>query len=217
MFSLAITLSVVCQWTAWAQTISNSQFYAVRPNSSEFINTLPFPNSVFKYKLRGQQTGGLFTLFEADYLTDGPGRHVHTREDELFHIIDGQVQFFVDGKQFCGATGDYVYVPRNIPQAIRIQNSRNLTKPVRIQILLAPSGLEGFLDEIAPLYYTGQDNVTLQNEIARRYGIINLDPVDWQDLGCFHAKSNSSKEPTSAAHTVTNHFSSLISFVNNIF
>ena len=214
--SIALILLLVCQWTARGQISKHSRVHTVRPNSSQFINTLPFPNSVFKYKLRGHQTGGLFTLFEAEYLTDGPSRHIHTREDELFHIVDGQVQFFVDGKQFCGSSGDYLYVPRNVPQAIRIQSSHNRTKPVRIQVLLTPSGLEGFMDEIAPLYHTGQDNVTLQNEIARKYGIINLDPVDWQDLGCFQQGTNSSKE-TIGVHTVSNQFSSLISFVNNVF
>ncbi|CAF1637937.1 unnamed protein product [Didymodactylos carnosus] len=189
--------------------INDSKWLAVRSNSSEFIHTLPFPNSVFKYKFRGNETRDLFTLFEADYLDDGPGQHIHTREDELFHIIDGNVQFFVNGEQFCGSTGDYVYVPRNVAQAIRIHNINNGTKPVRIQILLTPSGLEGFLDEVAPLYYTGQTNLTWQNEIATKYGIINLAPVEWQDLGCFTAQSSS-------ANRLTSYILSFISFVKNV-
>ncbi|CAF0994261.1 unnamed protein product [Rotaria sordida] len=182
------------------KNVEGNKWLAVRPNSSEYIHTLPFPNSIFKYKFRGNDTNGLFTLFEAEYLDDGPGKHIHTREDELFHIIDGHVQFFVDGKQFCGSTGDYVYVPRHVSQAIRIQNIDKRAKPVRIQILLAPSGLEGFLDEIEPLYYNGQDNLTLQNDIADKYGIINLEPVDWQDLGCFPATTSSSTRLTPFFH-----------------
>ncbi|CAF4335479.1 unnamed protein product, partial [Rotaria magnacalcarata] len=126
------------------------------------------------------------------------------------------VQFFVDGKQFCGSTGDYVYVPRNTPQAIRVHNINKLKKPVRIQILLAPAGLEGFLDEIAPLYFTGQHNITLQDDIAKKYGIINLEPVDWKDLGFFPDDTSDSKEINSS-NRVTPLFSSLISFVNNVF
>ena len=176
---------------------SNSSWLAVRPNSSEYIHTLPFPYSVFKHKLRGNDTNGAFVLFEAEYLTDGPGLHVHTKEDELFHIIEGHVQFIVDGKQFCGSAGDYVYVPRNVSQGIRILNPTNGNKPVRIQIQLHPAGLEGFLDEMAPLYYGEQNNTQRQEEIATRYGIYNLGSVAWQDLGCFPDQSSSGSRLTS--------------------
>jgi mannose-6-phosphate isomerase-like protein (cupin superfamily) len=197
MLVLSVAVTAALLSVIWGESVHDGQWLAVQPNSTEFIHTLPFPSSVFKYKFRGNETGGLYTLFEVDYLNDGSGKHMHTREDELFHIIDGNVQFFVDGKQFCGSTGDYAYVPRHVSQAIRIYNIINRTKPVRIQILLTPSGLEGFLDEVTPLYYTGQNNLTLQNEIAVKYGIINLEPVDWQDLGCFMAQSSSSSRLTS--------------------
>ncbi|CAM4755452.1 unnamed protein product [Rotaria magnacalcarata] len=197
---------------SWTQLNNGSRWLAVRPNSSEFIHTLPFPNSVYKYKFGSRETGGLYTLFEPEYLTDGPahGKKISKKTRST------AVQFFVDGKQFCGSTGDYVYVPRNTPQAIRVHNINKLKKPVRIQILLAPAGLEGFLDEIAPLYFTGQHNITLQDDIAKKYGIINLEPVDWKDLGFFPDDTSDSKEINSS-NRVTPLFSSLISFVNNVF
>ena len=194
-------------------TVNGNQtasWWSVQANSSEFIHTLPFPNSVFKYKFRGNQTNGSFVLFEADYLTDGPGLHIHTREDELFHIIDGNVQFIVNGTQFCGSPGDYVYVPRNVPQGIRIQNGNNRTKPVRIQIQLFPAGLEDFLDEIAPLYYNGQSNLTRQDELATKYGLKNLGTVQWKDLDCFPSQSSNSNRLTSTLLT-------LVSFVTILF
>lgn len=120
--SRSILIFMVLFQSSLAQTGNQSQRLKIRTNSSEFINTLPFPNSVFKHKLRGKDTTGQFVLFEAEYMTDGPGRHIHTKEDELFHILDGQVQFYVDEKQFCGSTDDYVFVPRNVPQAIRVHN-----------------------------------------------------------------------------------------------
>ena len=168
------------------ETVNGNEWLAIRPHSSEYVHTLPFPNSILKYKFRGDQTNGHFLLFEADYLDQGPEHHIHTREDELFHIIEGNVQFIVDGKQFCGSTGDYVYVPKYVSQGLRIENVHNSTKRVRIQILVTPSGLEGFLDEVAPLYYTDQNNFTRINEISIKYGIINLEPIEWKDLGCFN-------------------------------
>ncbi|CAF5073403.1 unnamed protein product, partial [Rotaria magnacalcarata] len=42
---------------SWTQLNNGSRWLAVRPNSSEFIHTLPFPNSVYKYKFGSRETG----------------------------------------------------------------------------------------------------------------------------------------------------------------
>jgi mannose-6-phosphate isomerase-like protein (cupin superfamily) len=180
-----------------------SPWIAVQPSSGESIPLLPFPNSMFKYKLRGDQTNGSFVLIEADYWTDGPGLHIHTRESELIHIIDGRVQFIVNGTQFCASTGDYVYVPRNVSQAVRIENTDQRSKPVRLQIQLNPAGLEHFLDEIAPYYYHGQNDTAQHGLIAEKYGIINLGLVAWKDLGCFAGRSNGARQfPSTFLHSI---------------
>lgn len=79
--------------------------------------------------------------------------------------------------------------------------------------MLTPAGFEGFLNEIAPLYYTGQNTLTLQDEIAKKYGIINLDPVRWDDLGCFDNEKTNSNQATQTNKPNT-FFSSLISIPN---
>lgn len=156
-----------------------------RKNSKNSMPTLPFPNSVFQHKIRGNQTDKTFVLFEAEYLTEGPGYHIHMNDDELFHILEGQVQFIVNNTQFCASTGDYVFVPRSISQGIRVYNPTNMTRPVKIQIMLFPSGLENFLDEIVPLYEHDQQNRTAIAHISEKYGIIDQGPVQWKELGCF--------------------------------
>lgn len=76
-------------------------------------------------------------------------------------------------------------MPRNVPQGIRIVNKSGVDIAVWIQIQLHPAGLEGFLDEMAPLYFGGQKDIRRQEEIARKYGIINMDLVEWEELSCF--------------------------------
>ncbi|CAF4371211.1 unnamed protein product [Adineta steineri] len=107
------------------------------------------------------------------------------KDDELFYIIDGNVQFIVNGSQFCASAGDYVYVPRFVSQGIRVYNPTNSMKPVKIQIMLFPSGLDNFLDEIALIYNQDRTNSTAINIISRKYGIVDLGPVQWKDLHCF--------------------------------
>lgn len=183
----------------------------IRPSEVELIKTLPFPNSSFRYIVRGDQANNEFVIFESFYATEGPGLHVHVREDELFHVMEGYVQFIVDGKQFCANPGDYVYVPKNITQGTRIHDGTFPDKPVRIQIQLVPGGLEKFLDEIAPLYDGNQHNFTLQREISEKHGIYDLGSVDWQDLGCFK-KNSMSNSASTISNPILNIFQLLKSF-----
>ncbi len=51
-----------------------------------------------------------------------PPRHVHTREDEVFLVLDGDVCFDVDGERRAAGPGTTVYMPRGVPHSFRIQS-----------------------------------------------------------------------------------------------
>lgn len=84
--------------------VSGNSIVIAKANSSKSIPTLPFSNSRFQHKIRGNQTDHSFVLFEAEYFNEGPGHHFHMKDDELFHILEGKVQLIVDSYQFCAAT-----------------------------------------------------------------------------------------------------------------
>ena len=92
----------------------------------------------------------------------------------------------VNGSQFCAGSGDYVYIPRGISQGIRVHNPKKDGKRVKIQIMLFPSGLEHFLDEVAVVFREDRSNMTAIKSISAKYGIVDMGPVAWQDLGCFN-------------------------------
>ena len=46
--------------------------------------------------------------------------HVHTHEDEIFHVLEGVVELMSDGKWQPGRAGDIIFLPRGIPHAIRV-------------------------------------------------------------------------------------------------
>ncbi len=142
---------------------------------------LPYPNAIYKIIVRGNQTVNQFTIVEGIvYINEGAGNHYHMREDETFFIINGTLQFYVDGDQFCARAGTTVYIPRNATQSVRNLNS----KPVHIQILFAPSGIENYLEAVTPVFDTHPINYTQAYEIAESYGVVNLPSVEWQDLNC---------------------------------
>ncbi|MFL5847741.1 MAG: LysR substrate-binding domain-containing protein [Solirubrobacteraceae bacterium] len=73
-----------------------------------------FGGSMFEFLVPSDSTGGQITVFR--YTAPGgfaPPRHVHTREDEVFHVLEGHVAFEVDGRrQLAGPRDDGVDATR---------------------------------------------------------------------------------------------------------
>ncbi len=119
----------------------------VQPNGGQPVHVLPYPNAIYRIIVRGNQTANQFTILEGIvYINEGAGNHYHMREDETFFIINGTLQFYVNGDQFCARAGTTVYIPRNASQSVRNLDS----KPVHIQILFAPSGVENSGETVTP-------------------------------------------------------------------
>jgi len=83
-------------------------------------------------------TNGAFFLVEV-MLAPGtePPPHVHTREDELFYVLEGEFDVFVGKEAFKVETGDCVFLPRFKPHALVIHSPR-----LRVLALFTPAGLE---------------------------------------------------------------------------
>ena len=41
-----------------------------------------------------------------------PPPHVHSREDEFFHVLSGEMRFYVDGEVFAVTAGECMFLPR---------------------------------------------------------------------------------------------------------
>jgi quercetin dioxygenase-like cupin family protein len=132
--------------------------------------------------LRGDATGGAYTLFEE--VTDPAGAvpvHLHEREDEAFFVLDGRFEFQIGGRTVTAGPGDFLVAPRGVPHTYR-----NLgDTPARKLALAWPAGLDGFFlevgqpvaDEAAP---SGAANEHMAipglAETAARYGMTILAP-----------------------------------------
>jgi len=85
-----------------------------------------------------KDTNGAFFLVEA-MLAPGtePPPHVHTREDELFYVLEGKFDVYVGKEAFKVETGECVFLPRFKPHAFVIRSPR-----LRVLALFTPAGLE---------------------------------------------------------------------------
>jgi len=92
--------------------------------------------------LSGEDTGGAYCLLD---LKVAPGksvpRHTHTREDEAYFVLSGELQATVGDEVFTLRAGETLMAPRNIPHQLR--NSGNVAN--HYLIMFSPSGFEEFL------------------------------------------------------------------------
>jgi len=126
--------------------------------------------------LSGADTGGAYCLLDIGL---APGmtvpRHTHTREDEAYYVLSGELEVIVGDQVFILRAGDTLIAPRDIPHQLR--NSGDVEN--HYLIMFSPSGFEGFLkatavpapdNAVAP---TEPPAVAVRNvhELAADYGI----------------------------------------------
>jgi quercetin dioxygenase-like cupin family protein len=66
-------------------------------------------------KLTAADTGGAYILSEQTLLPGvGVPPHVHTREDEVFFVLEGEIEFTVGDVKIVAKAGDIVHAPRDV-------------------------------------------------------------------------------------------------------
>jgi quercetin dioxygenase-like cupin family protein len=96
--------------------------------------------------LSGADTGGAYCLLEVGL---APGmsvpRHTHTREDEAYYVLVGELEVIVGSETFVLKAGDTLMAPRDIPHQLR--NSGKFEN--HYLLAFSPAGFEEFLKATA--------------------------------------------------------------------
>jgi quercetin dioxygenase-like cupin family protein len=92
-------------------------------------------------KASGETTGGRIAVIET-LAPEGAGSplHVHTREDECFYVMEGELSVWVDGRLIKASPGSFVYGPRGIPHTFTVTSQR-----ARYLLVAQPAGFENFV------------------------------------------------------------------------
>jgi mannose-6-phosphate isomerase-like protein (cupin superfamily) len=123
------------------------------------------------FTVSGVQTLGQYSMVELFQTTlRGPEPHIHTREDEAWYVIEGELTFEVAGETIVAPAGAYVMAPRGIRHAYRVSKA-----PARYLVILSPPGLENYFAERSLLGDPSHDDtyVAARAELSRKYGMIN--------------------------------------------
>jgi quercetin dioxygenase-like cupin family protein len=73
----------------------------------------------------------------------GPIAHIHSRHDEAFYLLEGEVEFLNGDETFIASTGDFVFVPRGVRHRFKAVSSQ----AARMIVMSLPGGQERFLLE----------------------------------------------------------------------
>lgn len=119
--------------------------------------------------LTAEETGGRFTQWlEITPPGGGPPPHYHDEEDEWFHILEGRVSFFHDGKWAEAGPGTRVFAPRGSVHTFR--NTGDM--PSRMLLTTSPSGFEIFFAKCAAEFALPEGpDMARVIEIAAAHGI----------------------------------------------
>lgn len=131
----------------------NLKPYVLRPGES-------VPGSPDGVKASVRSTGGAFTLIESQ-TAGGAAWHLHTREDEYFYVVEGEIIVWCGKDKFHAGPRSFVFLPRGIPHAWDVKSRTKAT----VLMMTVPAMLDEFLREF---HGATPDQ---RNAIAKKYGI----------------------------------------------
>ena len=109
-------------------------------------DTLEWNGTSYKTILSTAETGGAMSIIDSvSPAFSGPPRHVHDKEDEVFIVLTGEIEFWMAGESQVKGPGEAVFVPRGTEHTFKVTSDT----PARHFVILTPGGFEGFFAEMA--------------------------------------------------------------------
>ena len=142
--------------------------------------TIAVVGDVYRFLATSEETNGKYALIEAIVPPGGgPPPHVHSREEEGFYILEGEITFTVGDKRSVATVGMFANMPVGTPHSFKNESSI----PAKMLISMAPAGLEQMFLEVGVSVAQGTTTASPPTKaeierllaVAPRYGIeINL-------------------------------------------
>lgn len=142
---------------------------------SERLHSLPDSSRVYhafgdsiRIRIPSTQTGGTLSVIETHTPPgSGPPLHVHHREHEAFHVVEGEFEFQVGDEVIRAEPGAMLFAPKEVPH--RFQNVG--ATPGRMVVTLVPGGFEQFFVEAHDLFAAGSPSEEDAIALGKRYDL----------------------------------------------
>jgi quercetin dioxygenase-like cupin family protein len=107
--------------------------------------TFAVVGDVYRFLATGEDTSGKYAIWEAIVPPGGgPPPHVHSREEEGFYILEGEITFTINDERLVAKAGAFANMPVGTPHSFKNES----TRPAKMLISVAPAGLEEMFFEV---------------------------------------------------------------------
>ena len=139
-------------------------------------HTFAVVGDVYRFLATGDDTNGKYAMWEAIVPPGGgPPPHVHSREEEGFYILEGEITFTVNGERIVAQAGTFANMPVGTPHSFKNESDR----PAKMLLSAAPAGLEQMFFEVGVPLAEGattaqpptKDEIERLLAVAPKYGI----------------------------------------------
>lgn len=150
-----------------------SKVKVVQPGEGRAGGLAPGVGVVFK--IDGADTGGALSIVEHPFEIGAlVPPHLHTREDEISVVLEGEIGFRSEDEEVVLGPGGYIVKPRGEVHAM--WNAGKI--PARMIEVISPAGFEGFFRELVDMTDTGSFDPGAVVGLAERYALPFAEP-DW--------------------------------------
>ncbi len=120
-----------------------------------------------------EETGGLFTLLEADEPPGfGPPLHIHHDCAEAFYVLQGEYMIFLEEREVACPAGSFIFIPRGARHGFRVGSAQS-----RKLNLYLPAAMLGYFDDLSAALAKGTVDPDELVAILNRYSVEVIGPV----------------------------------------
>lgn len=136
----------------------------VKAGERPALNVLGMPLTML---CEARETGGAWSLFEEE-VPQGMGPPPHRHDwDEAYYILEGDIDFEIDGEVVRSRKGDFNYLPRNTVHGFKGASAA----PARVLIFAAPAHGSEFFREVNDEVRSLPEDGAKIPAIGERHGI----------------------------------------------
>jgi quercetin dioxygenase-like cupin family protein len=162
-------------------------------NPSAFVRaanletSMMYMGSIMSFLIRGKETDGRFSMVEYRARPGNePPPHVHLSEHEIFHVLEGQIEFHCEDQVEMVNAGETIFLPKEKAHAFYIRSPYLRTLIIALATTDQPVALDTYFAGMAKSATSMEipaDAVTYRMddpshaiELGWRYGIRMLSP-----------------------------------------
>lgn len=137
--------------------------FVLRPDEGEVYDIGPFH---IVARVLQNQSGGLFELFDLSLGAATIDYHVHRKMDETLCVVEGQIEFNVQGTKFLRPAGSVAFVPRGIHHGFTNPG------PARARVLITftpPTGQHEYFRQLQKLFQAATPDPDAVAALQRKY------------------------------------------------